>query len=291
MTKRWNSTCLNCIVKKHLTSFPADAPEEQKLTYMNELFQILLNAKDDQCGAVISEKIRQLKKRLFGITQDFSEIKHTFNQLMLSLEDEIYQKITDSENLLYTALQYVMAANYIDFGALKDVSKEKLLSLLSEAQSRELPKEAYEKLKSDLENSKTCVVLTDNCGEIVLDKVMIRILKKLYPDLHIEVIVRGLPASNDATIEDAIEVGLCDLVPVTGNGTAYTGTYLPEISNEALTLLQNADLIIAKGMGNFESMNGCGLNIYYLFLCKCEMFINRFHAELFDGMLIREMDL
>ncbi len=118
--------------------------------------------------------------------------------------------------------------------------------------------------REELSDARSLVYLTDNCGEIVLDKIAVKMLQKLYPHLSITVIVRGEPVVNDATMEDAAMCGLTELVPVIGNGSRVGGTWLPDISEEARQLLDRADVIIAKGQGNFETLNGCGLNIYYL---------------------------
>ena len=82
--------------------------------------------------------------------------------------------------------------------------------------------------------------------------------------------------------------GLTELVSVIGNGNDVGGTWLPHISKESLSLIKNADVIISKGQGNFETLHGCGLNIYYLFLCKCEWFMRMFQAEKFQGMFVNE---
>ena len=113
-------------------------------------------------------------------------------------------------------------------------------------------------------------------------------MKEKYPQLNITVIVRGYPVVNDATMEDAEEIGLTDIVKVTGNGSNVGGTWFPGLSNEARTLLEQADVILAKGQGNFETMNDCGLNVYYLFLCKCDLFQRRFHAKALQGMFLNE---
>ena len=97
-----------------------------------------------------------------------------------------------------------------------------------------------------------------------------------------------LPAGNDATMEDAEFCGLTDIVPVLGNGSDVGGTWFHGISTHARELLQNADVILAKGQGNYETMHGCGLNIYYLFLCKCDWFQQLFHAKLLQGMFVNE---
>ena len=102
------------------------------------------------------------------------------------------------------------------------------------------------------------------------------------------VLTRGQPTLNDATVDDAHTVGLDAEFPVIGNGTDYPGTVLEEISDAALKAVQEADLIIAKGQGNFETLNGCGANIYYLFLCKCNLFVRRFAVPRLTGMLVNE---
>ena len=117
---------------------------------------------------------------------------------------------------------------------------------------------------------------------------LIKTLKSLYPELQITSMVRGVPVLNDATIDDAKQIGLTDTVEVMGNGSTIAGTCLEDVSEEALNVIKNADVIISKGQGNFETLYGCGLNVYYLFMCKCTLFANRFHKNLFEGMLIND---
>ena len=75
---------------------------------------------------------------------------------------------------------------------------------------------------------------------------------------------------------------------VIGNGTGMPGNVIGAISQEAMEEIKNADLLISKGQGNYEGLSGCGLNIYYFFLCKCEMFMRRFGVEQFTGIMARE---
>lgn len=113
----------------------------------------------------------------------------------------------------------------------------------------ELNTDELARLKRELEEAGTLVYITDNAGEIVLDKVFIRILKKLYPQLDITVVVRGFPTLNDATYEDAEDIGLTDLVNVMPNGTDVPGTPIDEINPEVRHLIDEVDLCIAKGQG------------------------------------------
>lgn len=152
-----------------------------------------------------------------------------------------------------------------------------------------LDEETYFSFIRDLDNARHLVYLTDNCGEIVADKLLIKVLKERNPNLGITVVVRGMPVLNDATLEDAEAVGLTRLVKVIHNGNGVAGTQITLLSDEARHALGDADLIISKGQGNFETIHGCGLNIYYLFLCKCEWFVKRFGLERLKGVFINEI--
>lgn len=237
---------------------------------------------------VVVNRILTLQKEMFDQFVDYTDIKKHFNQLMLEQEDWIYADISSATDPIRRALQYVMKGNYIDFGVLSDVNSEKLMELLSQAKDQTIDEQIFEELMQDLTSAKNMVLLTDNCGEIVLDKLLICTIMSQFPDLQIHVIVRGGHALNDATMEDACQVGLPDLVKVIGNGTCLQGTYLPDISKEARDLLEQADVILSKGQGNFESLQYCGLNIYYLFLCKCDLFTKRFHTHLYNGILTND---
>ena len=288
MKTRWNSYCTQCLLKKHLTNYPDTATEEERLTYIRRLFSILTDIAPGESSPVVVNRILTLQKEMFDQFVDYTDIKKHFNQLMLEQEDWIYTDISSAADPIRRAVQYVMKGNYIDFGVLSDVNSEKLMELLSQAKDQAIDEQIFEELMQDLTSAKNMVLLTDNCGEIVLDKLLVRTIMSQFPDLQIHVIVRGGHALNDATMEDACQVGLPDLVEVIGNGTCLQGTYLPDISKEARDLLEQADVILSKGQGNFESLQYCGLNIYYLFLCKCDLFTKRFHTHLYDGILTND---
>lgn len=288
MKSRWNSHCTQCLLKQHLTNYPDTATEEERLTYIRRLFSILTEIAPGESSPVVVNRILTLQKEMFDQFVDYTDIKKHFNQLMLEQEDWIYADISSATDPIRRALQYVMKGNYIDFGVLSDVNSEKLMELLSQAKDQTIDEQIFEELMQDLTSAKNMVLLTDNCGEIVLDKLLICTIMSQFPDLQIHVIVRGGHALNDATMEDACQVGLPDFVKVIGNGTCLQGTYLPDISKEARDLLEQADVILSKGQGNFESLQYCGLNIYYLFLCKCDLFTKRFHTHLYNGILTND---
>ena len=207
---------------------------------------------------------------------------------MLGMENKIEQQIQAASDPIKACIKYVCAANYIDFSAVDDVNENTLEELLTRATSQEIEEEEYVRFRKDLDNAHRLVYLTDNCGEIVIDKLFIKQIKKKFPHLQMTAIVRGEDIINDATIQDAREVGLTEVVTCIGNGNAAPGTIVAQLSEQAKEILYSADIIISKGQGNFESLYGENLNPYYLFMCKCELFVNRFGMKQYQSVFVRE---
>lgn len=272
--------------EKKIRKFPDMA---RKTEYMQKVMTLIGNPGENACTPSLSADLRKLYGEFWGQpAEDYTAEKKEFNSLMLGLESNIEKNIRFSDDALKTALLYSRIGNYIDFAALSKVDRNTILNLIHRENKDPLDPVEYGHLKEDLSQAARLVYITDNCGEIVLDKLVIKVLKSYYPDLDITVIVRGFPVVNDATMEDALETGLADLVTVIGNGSGAPGTWLPDISKEARKCIEEADVVIAKGQGNFESLHECGLNIYYLFLCKCDWFQQRFHAKPLQGMFLNE---
>lgn len=287
-----NPFCMCCALNKQEQKIRHYPDMEKKTEYMKKVMALIANTEENDCAPSLSVGIQKLYSSFWNCPmEDFTKIKKEFNQLMLNMEASIEDKIRKANDPLEKALLYARIGNYIDFAALSNVDQSTVITLLDEKSSEALDEKEYENFLRDLSSARKLVYLTDNCGEVVLDKLAVRILKEQYPDLDITVIVRGYPVVNDATMEDAEEIGLTDLVKVIGNGSNVGGTWIPGINAEARELLYDADLIIAKGQGNFETLNDCGLNIYYLFLCKCDLFQRRFHAENLQGMFLNERRL
>lgn len=284
-----NSKCMACQLRKQEAKIRHFDDEDRKKQYMEEIRRRFDQPKEEDCVPSISTELKKFYCSFWGVPmEDFRQINQEYDQLMLDLEDDLLSTIRYSADPLKAALIYARTGNYIDFAALPEVSKETALSLIKSENKDELDEQEYRNFCQDMKKASNIVYITDNCGEIVLDKIAIQILKKTFPNIRITALVRGLPAGNDATMEDAEFCGLTDIVPVLGNGSDVGGTWFHGISTHARELLQSADVILAKGQGNYETMHGCGLNIYYLFLCKCDWFQQLFQAKSLQGMFINE---
>lgn len=285
---RLNPECISCLMKKHLKAYPKETSRLDKIQYMQSILKIISDADKEMSAPELLSQINEVKRDMFGKAEDFSEIKKHFNSMMMSFENDIMSKINSANDPLKMGLCYAMTGNYIDFGALDSVGEDKLRELIENVNENMIGDKEYDDFKSEIEKSKRVVYLTDNCGEIVFDKVFISVIKNMFPDVSITAIVRGYDVLNDATMTDANEICLDKVVEVIDNGTDIAGTCLDKISEKASEIIDSADLIISKGQGNFETLQMCGKNIYYVFLCKCQMFADRFNVPLYSGMLIKE---
>ena len=288
---RLKAECISCLTKKYMDKYPEEASEEQKVEFSQRVLKLISEAPLDLSAPVLVRSINNIRREMFDYQDEFVEEKAHFNQLMLEWEEEIASWIRASNEPLKLALQLAMTGNYIDFGAVKSVDEDYLTDALKSSNQREIDEEVFVDLQKDLEKAKHLVYLTDNCGEIVLDKLFVKELQREYPRLEISVVVRGGAVLNDAQLADAKQVGLTELVEVLDNGNSIAGTWLPEVAEPAKNKIMTADVVIAKGQANFETLRGCGMNVYYIFLCKCEMFARQFGVETFTGMLLNDRSL
>ena len=274
---------------KHMNKYPRHESED-KIKEYKEAVSSFVERNKDKSAPEIAAELDRIYFEFFGIKEDFSEDKRYFNDLMLSLENEIIRSVEDADDRLLRAVQYAMVGNFIDFGAMKNVDADKLRGCLNGAHKYAVDMGVLESLRKEILTSKRLVYFTDNCGEIVADKILMKIIKDVNPDIYITSIVRGEPVFNDATMDDANQVGLDRVADeVFGNGSGIPGNVFDRVSKRTLDAIEKADLLISKGQGNYESLSDSGLNIYYIFMCKCSRFVDKFQKPLYSGMITKEL--
>ena len=282
------SACMRCLLDRREEQLHKFSDEEKKADYFREILGIISREGKVESAPYLSVEMKKVYERYFGEKEDFSEIKRFYNELMLSMEAEFEKRIRESGDPVRTALCFAQTANYIDFGTGNEIKKETLLELFDGADPAEIDEKEYENFSHEMEGAKMVVLLADNCGEIVLDKLLLKILKEKYPKASYTLMVRGMPVSNDVTREDALQVRVQEVTDIMDNGTDIGGTAPNHVPQQVSDFLSSADVIIAKGQGNFETAYGFGWPIYYLFLCKCDLFMRRFGKKKFGGMFVHE---
>ncbi len=287
MPRKFYADCVACLMQSSLNKANAITDEALRYEYVRGICRIIQEMDPETEAAPIADsRIVHLRRELLGLEDDYTEIKHLYNGLILQLYPQLQAKVRAAADPLRAAIQLAAAGNYIDFGVLSDVNPERLMELMDEVAEKPVSESEYVQLRAELAEARTLAYLHDNCGEVALDKLLIETLRSLYPRLQVLSVVRERPILNDATMEDAEEVGLNEVAEVIRNGIPdLPGTQLSSLSESVRARLENADLLIAKGQGNFECLAGCGLNVYYLFLAKCASYKKWFGFERFSAVL------
>ena len=290
MSIAMDSYCIQCTLRRNIELVSTLGSGEKTTAFTRALMDLILRTPADASSPSLGPGISDLLHDMYGIPLDrFREEKEQSNRFVLERLPAIRARAENTGDPILAGLQFAILGNYLDFNALQgQVDFGKLDDMLDSALEMELDETAYRAFRRDLERGKRLLYLTDNAGEIGFDRILAEEIQKAYPNLSITFCVRGAVTVNDATREDARAVGLP--FPVIDNGNRVGGTDLNLLSDEARQALKEADVILAKGMGNTETMLGCGYNVYYAFLIKCPRFVERFDRPMLTPMFLREID-
>lgn len=287
---RYSMECLPCLLNQgiRVARLYLENEEDQR-TLLKSIIAEIAVMDHNTSAPYIAHKIHRSLKEALQNPDPYQKEKLYYNQEMLKLEDDFYSLVESATNPLDIALKLAAAGNIIDFGPGYDLSRDNVLKTVKDSMKKDYSQEVFVSLVSALKDADKLLYLGDNAGEIVFDKIFIRTIKKCYPHLQIDFATRGEPIMNDVTEEDAYMVGIDDYANIINNGTDIPGTILEHCSDSFVNVFNEADVIISKGQGNFESLYGNGYsNLYYIFLCKCNLFMDRFGARPNDLILMKE---
>lgn len=281
--------CKGCLYNSQLKKVERDcgAGEELEL-FKAEVKALCQKPPANYCAPLLMRDIDGIHRKIFGRGIDYSREKSAFNLQLLALEAKIFGHVSACADPLREALKYSMAANYIDFARLADLNEGSVDYVMQVAGRAEVDEGVLRQLKAKLKTANKLCFLHDNCGEIVMDKILLRVIKQNYPQIKLYSVVRGAPVINDVTERDAREVGLYEVSTVISNSSGVPGTYLKEVNGEVLNLLKTSEVIISKGLGNLETLYGEGYDIFYAFNCKCAHIAERFNLKLWQAAFIAE---
>ena len=283
-----DSQCLMCHLRRNLEVVRPLGTEEQTMAFARDMLRMYLAAPEHVASPWFNPQVADLLETHYGLPQDrYREEKELSNRFVLERMDKVRRKISQEADPVYAGLQFAILGNYLDFSALQgQVSFDALEAMLDRAKELEVDRAVYERFCADLQTGKSLLYLTDNAGEIGFDRLFAEAIAEKYPHMTITFCVRGAITINDATRADAAAVGIP--FQVIDNGNRVPGTQLDLLGEEARAALEGADVILAKGMANVETMFGCGYNVYYAFLVKCQRFVSLFKKPLMTPMLVSQ---
>ena len=278
---RINDSCAACLYDKQKNK--ADDPK-----YLARIRELLDNRGEDDTSPYMVYRFNKVHEEFFGAGADYTQVKKTYNELVLGMEENLRAEIKNAADPIAKALVMARIGNYIDFGAMNHVDTETFLGLFRDTELREDEKKTYASFLQACARAESFLLLCDNCGEIVLDKLLIEQLSLRFPQLKFYAMVRGGSILNDVTEEDAKYVGLDQAAEIVSNGAPVGGTIYSLLPEEARSVLDGADVILSKGQGNYESLSGRGYHVFYALLCKCDLFTSRFNVPRLMGIFVEE---
>ena len=203
----------------------------------------------------------------------------------LKFKPILKKRLSKSKDKLYDACKIAVAGNVIDLGVNQEYNLEKEIKKIFEMN---FYKNDYALLKEKILKAKNICYLADNSGENVFDELLIETIKEYNPEVKIYYIVRGKPIINDVTVKDLEGLEIFNLAEVIDSGVDTPGFCLSKANEKSKNIFYNSDLVISKGMGNFECLyNECQREVFYLFKVKCSVVARASGAKKNEYMLFR----
>ncbi|MFA9398383.1 MAG: DUF89 domain-containing protein [Clostridiaceae bacterium] len=282
--------CIPCVINKaNIIADKYCIDKADKMRFMKKVMKEIIDCDENRASTILDAKIMRITEREYGIKDVYKEEKKFFNDRLLEMEEEIEKILDKSENRLFDALKIALSGNIIDFSALHDLELDFVKEIINKTINSEFNENLFNKFKKDLQKGGNLLYLGDNAGEIVFDKIFIKEIKKEYKDINIVFATRGKPVINDVTLEDAKYVGMDNICQIIDNGTDIPGTDLVETSESFNNYFKSSNIIIAKGQGNYETLCDNKENIYFLFLCKCDMMVKNLGRDKFSNVFINQL--
>lgn len=281
--------CYLCLLRQSLEAARyATSDEKVQRAVLESAVRRVLDAGFDAPPPKIGRAIHRLIKEITGNSDPYLEEKNRFNRTMLDQLPRMQGYVNAAEYPLEMAVKLAIAGNSID-AALGRLNKSDVETAFQRALAQPLTG-SYPEFRKAIASVKSILLLTDNAGEIVCDRILAEYLtSKLHK--QVTAAVRGVPILNDATLDDARFCGLTELIPVISNGNDGLGTFLEECTDEFLEIFQSVDLVIAKGLANYETLVDNRTvwqpkRIAFLFKSKCP-FISDYAGTKLGDLVVR----
>lgn len=254
--------CYPCLLRQSLEAARmAGASDDQVKTILHQTMDLLQAMPDGATPPEIGSEVHRLVRRLTGVEDPYREVKQAATDHALTLLPKLRALIDISDDPRDTSLRLSIAGNIIDFGPNPDYD---LWEVVERLLREDFAIDDTQSLWTRLSKSESILFLADNAGETVFDRLFIETL-----NLPITYVVRGGPTLNDATVEDAKAAGIDRVAEILDNGARVPGTVLSECSEAFRERFWEADLILAKGMGNYETLSDVEAPVFFLMQVKC----------------------
>jgi uncharacterized protein with ATP-grasp and redox domains len=254
--------CYACFVRQALEAARmAGADDSQQKTVLDSVLDLLRHIDPASTPPEIGDRVHRIVRQEVGNGDPYRVAKEASTRDALALYPRMKALLTEAQDPLETAIRLSIAGNIIDFGPVREYD---LLDVVERVLAQPFAVDHGAALREALARVDHVLYLADNAGETVFDRLLIEVLN--VPVLYA---VKGGPTLNDATREDALAAGLDQVAEVVSNGSDAPGTILDRCSKEFRKLYDEAELVIAKGQANYETLSAEGPRVFFLLQTKC----------------------
>lgn len=258
--------CYSCAMRQAASAANLVSDDDSFLDLCaKEVSAILKGASPAMTPPALAEIIYSKIGELSGNNDPFRDKKSKQNQAAFDLLPWLRKTINSAPDPLLMAVRIAIAGNVVDPAAHESFDLE---GTVMEAVEFGHNLEAYPVFKRKLAEADSILLIADNCGEIVFDRVLLETISG-SSGARMVAAVRDAPIINDVTMREAIEVGLPDICEVISSGSRMPGTFLPGTSPEFQKLFHESDLVISKGQGNWETLENSDREIFFMLQVKC----------------------
>lgn len=212
------------------------------------------------------EGLYRMIREMSGSPDPFAEQKREQNDVVLEILPWLRDTVAAADDPLLMAVRLAIAGNVVDPGAQASFDLEESVIEATEGEGR---LEHYPAFTDSLGRAGNVLLIADNCGEIVFDRVLIETMREAREGLDVTVAVRAGPIINDVTEKEARDVGIDSLARIISSGSEMPGTVLERTTDEFGEAFESADLVISKGQGNWETLEDCEREAFFMFQAKC----------------------
>ena len=275
--------CILCVFRQALNTVRLVSNDEEVHRRVLAAVAVrMAEATLHQTPASLSKPAYEVVREITGVADPYESRKKATNTEALALLPKVRRRVEIAADRLSAAVRAAAAGNIIDLGIGHSFNLEHDIDAIM---SQPLAIDHTDQLRHELGSGKRLLYLGDNAGEIAFDLLLVEQL--LATGAEVTFSVKSGPVINDATLEDAIQVGMTDLVPVVGTGSDDIGVNWDNASPEFRSLFDSVDIVISKGQGNFETTIDRRANTYFLLKAKCPVVARKAGVEEGDVVFLR----
>ncbi len=275
--------CIPCFIRQTLDACRKVTDDEIVIaSTLKKAMQEIIDFDLNKTPPEMAQKIHRIIRQETNNSDPYKELKIQSNERALEIANIEKTTISESKSPFETAVRFAIAGNIIDFGAKSDWDENLIMSSFKKATQQPIDLTTTKSLYNEVVNAKTVLVLGDNAGEAVFDRLLI---ENFPGNAKVTYAVKDSPIINDVTKIEAEQIGMHEVSTIISNGTDVPGTALDQCSDEFTAAFNKADVVISKGQGNFETLSGNDRKIYFLFQVKCSVIANNYGLDLGDWMV------